>query len=161
MKTFLAIDGSLKEARLFLKENWEEGAKCPCCSQLVKLYYRNLNSGMALGLITLYKIAPEGNFIHVPTEFTKRKINNSNTELSKLSYWGLIEEMPQQENSESKTSGHWKITPNGISFVLGKIKLPKYVKVYNGKVLGFGEGETITITEALGNKFNYAELMRN
>lgn len=29
---------TLEEAKQFLRENWEEGADCPCCTQKVKLW---------------------------------------------------------------------------------------------------------------------------
>lgn len=158
MKQFLEIDGSLKEAKKFLADNFDEGANCPCCSQFVKRYSRSLNSGMALGLISLYKIAPNGEFVHVPTEFTKRKINNSNTELSKLVYWGFVEEKPTDDEDE-KSSGYWRITANGIKFALKKIRTQKYVQVFNKKVFSFS-GELITVVDALGGKFDYKELMK-
>jgi len=149
---------TLEEAKQYLRDNYEKGTECLCCKQRVQLYKRKLNAGMCYGLIALYRISNGNDFIHIPTEFTKRKINNSNTELSKLAYWGLIEEK-KNEDSSKRTSGYWRITQRGIDFVNKKILLPRHALIYNGKCRGFTK-EGVSIIMALGDKFNYDELMQ-
>lgn len=157
-KKFVPTKETLEEAKQFLRDNWIEGAICPCCKQMVKLYKRKLNAGMAMGLITIYRIAPNKDYIHVPTEFTKRKINAADTEYPKLAHWGLIEEQPNDTNPEKKTSGFWRITDRGIDFVLRKISLQQYLHIYNGSPHSFAGGQ-INITKALADKFDYNQLM--
>lgn len=161
MKEFEIKNASLHQARIFLSENWEEGVICPCCKQSVKLYKRTISSSMALGLFYLYKIAGKpNNYIHVPREFTKHKINYSNIELSKLLYWGLVTEKPAEEDQNN--NGYWAITSKGELFVLNKLRVPKYVFIYNSKqYLRKNITDTINIIDALGNKYDYGKLMEN
>ena len=155
--TATATITTIQEAKQYLKSNYEKGVSCPCCGQFVKLYKRKINSGMSLGLLYLYKINGGGDFIHVPTAFTQRKINHANLELAKLLYWELVEERLSTED-DKKNSGYWKLTNKGIDYVLNRIKVPKHVFIYNNKVKGFSNNST-GITESLGDKFNYHELM--
>ena len=72
---------------------------------------------------------------------------------------GLIEEMPKDpENKATRTSGYWKPTKAGIFFVHRAASMPKYCYVFDSKPLRF-DGPLITVIDALGNRFNYAELM--
>ena len=152
----------LLQVKTFLKRNYKKGCTCPACGQNVKLYRRKLNSSMAYGLIILYRLHKEKGFdkgIKMNTEVAKLKIPSSNIEYSKLAYWGLIEE---EENTDKtkKNSGMWKITTHGKKFVNKEVSIPKYVFIYNGIVKGFSEDKT-TISNSLGDKFNYTELMNN
>ena len=45
---------SLGDAREWLRERVEHGARCPCCTQFAKVYERKLNSRMARQLITFW-----------------------------------------------------------------------------------------------------------
>jgi len=145
---------TLDEAKTFLKENYEEGTICPCCNQSVKLYKRKLTSSMARSLITLFLLnkSKEG-YYH-----TSSLHNSGGGDFTKLKYWDLIEEM-KNEDKAKKSSGSWKITEKGKSFVTGNIPLQEKVKLYNNKFWGF-YGEEISIVTALNNKFDYVELMR-
>lgn len=78
---------------------------------------------------------------------------------AKLRYWELIEEMPKDSmTTEKRTSGMWRITDKGISFVEGNISVPKYVKLYNQTFYGY-EGDDVSIHDVIKEKFNYRELM--
>ena len=75
----------ISAARQYLWNNWDEGVKCPCCTQHVQRYRRLLNAGMARALIIMYQIQKnreKGAWIRVADELTKRKINAANTEYS-------------------------------------------------------------------------------
>jgi hypothetical protein len=54
----------------------------------------------------------------------------------------------------------WKPTLKGLHFANDICSVPKYVYVYDNTVRGF-EGPNIVIQEALGDKYNYAEIMGN
>lgn len=78
---------------------------------------------------------------------------------AKLHWWGLIE--PKRDavrDDGSKKTGYYRITELGQQFVRGEAEVPKYIYLYNQCCLGFC-GPPTTISEALGDKFNYAELM--
>lgn len=111
---------------------------------------------MARCLIKLFNMG-EG-FHHVST-IIKGISPTGSGDFAKLRYWGFIEEMPNDNNSK-RTSGYWRITEAGKEIVQNpNINFRKYALVYNGEVLKF-EGVS-NIFEALGEKFNYHELMNS
>jgi len=81
-------------------------------------------------------------------------------EIGRLSYWGLVE---RQENSDTakRSSGVWRATNAGISFVLHETKMPSHAfcSVPGHVILGF-ENDLVTIHDALKERFNYNELMQ-
>jgi hypothetical protein len=151
---------TLDEAREWVSENLEDGAECPCCGQLAKLYKRKLNSSMARSLIWLVRhagpVARE--WVDVAQEAPKWLLKSR--ELPKLAHWGLIEEMPKDpDDTTRRTSGTWRPTEEGVDFVYVRIKATARVHLYNNTLEGFDEDEYITIKQALGKKFDYEELM--
>ena len=148
---------SIKEAKSYLRENFEEGATCPCCGQFVKLYKRKLNSGMASTLIRIYRDNQQA-WTHVKNFLRENKYQNSH-DWTRLKDWGLLEE---QENTETtkKTSGTWRITDRGVKFIMGQIAVPSHIFIYNNSLQGYSNTE-INIYKALGKHFNYTQLMNN
>ncbi len=145
---------TLTEARQWLRARQDVGAKCPCCKQLVKVYHRKLNTGMARSLIAMYRAPkddPDG-WVHVPTALDARS-----REEGKLRYWGLVEESAE-ERYDGGRAGWWQLTPTGLEFVLGRCSVRERAVVYDGRCLRL-EGDPITIFGALGKRFNYNELM--
>lgn len=148
-----------------------KGVSCPCCGQFVKVYKRRLNTALAHALLLISKRQPRSEeevWFHVPTFLSSQTSTSTirGGDWAKLVYWGLIESMPADRKDGSNRSGYYRITTKGIQFAADKITLPKYAYVYNQTLLGFSDGDTYpkestTIKEALGAKFNYAELMGN
>lgn len=134
-----------------------KGFKCPHCNQFVKLYVRKLNSSMALVLLLLWK-SGKTDFIHV--EDYLKSINRANlrADFHKLVFWSLLERKKELREDNSPRNGFYKLTGRGIAFAENKLTVPAAVKIYNNHAEGF-EGMEINIVEALGEKFNYAELM--
>jgi len=153
---------TLRDAREEVFSMRTQGIKCPCCDQFAKVYRRNLNSSMASGLIRFYMATQDINkFHHVPTVFTRMKMNFMNTEFSKLRYWGLVEEQTSDDVQEKKTSGYWRVTEKGRDFALAMITVPKYIYLYDSQICeNFSDPTQIDINQALGSRFNYQELMR-
>lgn len=145
---------TIEEGKSFLRLHAGKGVDCPCCGQYVRIYRRKFNTVMARTLIRLYSL---GEGYHHVSDIVKGISNTGTNDFSKLQYWGLITEMPKQ-NDKARTSGHWTITPPGMDFVTGKLSLPGYAVVYNKKCIRI-EGDKIDISGALGRKFNYQELM--
>lgn len=153
---------TLAEAKQELRNNFQKGMNCPCCGQFVKLYKRKLNKTMVYALTIIYKLHKEHGFdkyFKMNEEIAKMNIPSSNIEYAKLNYWGLLEEKENTDYSK-KTSGYWRLTSTGIDFLENKIDVPTHVFIYNNKVQGFSKEKTF-IQEALGNHFNYKELMSN
>lgn len=135
----------------------KHGTTCPCCERFAKVYKRKLNSTMVRCLIKLSKLK-EG--YHHVSKIVEGISNTGTNDFSKLKYWGFIEDMVNLDQSK-KTSGFWKITDEGKFFVNSpEVAVAyKYALVYNGECLKL-EGST-TIIEALGDNFNYKELMQS
>ncbi len=145
---------TLEEAKQFLRDNFENGATCPCCTQYVKLYKRKLTSGMAVALIRLYRLSKRqtNKYIHIT------KLGHLNGgEFAQLERWGLIR---QDDNTDEKkkNSGMWSITLDGCLFVEGFKEVPSHAMTYDGKTIKF-TNKKINIRAALGSKFDYKELM--
>jgi hypothetical protein len=147
---FLGTEPTARDVREAVLQGRHDGITCPTCDQYAKVYRRNINSGMARSLILLYRQGP--GFVHVPTAIGARS-----REEGKLAYWGLAEE-EHVVREDGGRAGWWRITSLGVQFVLGRVSVQKYALVYNGRVLEH-DGPPWTIRDALGKRFNYAELM--
>jgi len=151
----------LGEARQWLRDRVEEGAPCPCCKQFAKLYKRKIYSAMARMLITLYRLQCRSTerWHHVSDIGLKAGCLYIGGDFAKLIYWGLIEQRPKEEDDgDKRTSGYWRITADGIDFVLCKTTAMEYVRIYNGEQFDM-YGREVDIEHCLGKKFKYSELM--
>ena len=156
----LTDSDTLKEAKAFLRENWEAGATCPCCTQNVKKYPRPIHGSMAYLLIRLYKLDRNNpDYYHVTQIYDKGKSNGSD-DFSKFQVWGMIEQRTKEDGQKGRTSGYWKITEKGRQWVRGEITVPSHAYMFNKKCYGFSE-DGVTIREALGIKFDYEELINS
>ncbi len=130
------------------------GHVCPHCTQLAKIYRRNITRPMAEGLVKLSQL-PSG-FHHY-----KQFKEGTDGDFAKLLYWGLIEPAPNDRvvpsSATKRNNGFWAITQLGIDFVLGIAKVPMYARVYNAKLLGL-VGEQVGIADCMED-FNFTELM--
>lgn len=145
---------SLDEARDWLRARLSEGAKCPCCTRLVKVYKRSVTSTMAYKLILIYRTHGTGWF-HMPTALSELGIGSRDE--SFLRMFGLIEEAVEKRDDGGRP-GWWRITDDGVGFVLRRTRIPKYAQVFKGEALTF-TGGFVGIEESLRNRFDYRELM--
>lgn len=142
-----------EEAKQWLREHFQEGATCPCCTQFVKCYPLKIPGTAVRDLIALYRKTHSGRgYAHV-NEFA----NLASRSFAKLAYWDLIK-AEENLDTQKRTSGMWTLTEKGRQFVRDDIKIPKRAYIYNGKRLKYSEDE-VSISEAIGHKFNYQELM--
>jgi hypothetical protein len=151
---------TLKEAREYVNIGRKQGVFCPCCRQYAKIYNRKLNKDMALALVYMFleyfKTANE--WVHVEELFIKRNQKCSH-DWALLRFWGLIEENQEPPDPDKRTNGLWRITIRGKAFVNDtRVIVRKRIVLYNNKLMDF-DGDEINIIEALGNDFNYQELM--
>lgn len=158
---------SLDEATEWLRQRVKDGAECPCCTQFAKVYKRKLNSAMAYVLIIMvreYRLNG-GAWMHVPSMLNRKGLKPSvaasiRGDWAKLAWWGLIEEEPKPEDdTQRRTSGSWRPTGAGITFANGRTNVPRHANFYAARLLSMGKEQT-SIEEALGDKFDYQELMR-
>lgn len=143
---------SVEEAQDWLRANLDDGARCPVCTQFAKVYRRKITSPMARGLIKQFRLVG-GEYAHSAT-----LVSSETHEFSQLSWWGLIEEMPERREDGGR-AGWWRITQRGQAFVQNAINVEKYAHIYDGRVLGLDGSEVVSIKDALGTKFDYYELM--
>lgn len=149
---------TLSEAKAWLRANVERGARCPCCNQMAKVYKRPLSSVVAQGVIALYREAGTG-FAHLPTVVKNRmpKVATQGGYASLGVHWGLILE-EHSERPDGGRAGWWRVTPKGVEFAEGRLFVPKYAHIYDGKVLGLS-GPRVDVRTALGTRFDYRTLM--
>jgi hypothetical protein len=157
---------TIQEAKAYLRANYSKGVECPCCKQFVKLYKRKLNSGMARTLILIYKESNRQNasgykerpWIHVKNLLMDLKAQNSH-DWTLLKHWGLLED--EITDPDRSANGYWRITMDGVNFVENRLSVPRVASFYNGKLIGMILNSFTDIVAALGDKFNYEELIKS
>lgn len=133
-----------------------DGAICPCCNQLARIYRWSLYSTAARALILYYRLGRAGTeYVHANE--LKRHGHQGHGDASRLRHWGLaVQESERRE--DGGRSGWWCCTERGRRFVLGVERIPKYAHVYDGRCLGL-HGEPVAIRDCLGERFDYDQLM--
>lgn len=151
---------TIPQAKIHLRDHWQEGLACPCCGQYVKLYRRSIHSRMARALL-LMRATLKGDideqYIDVHKMFADLG-EKPNNDYVKLAYWGLIEPKEGNRDDKSPRNGLWRITSKGLHFAQDELTVAKYVYVYNKRVYMMSEGQT-DIISTLKNKFNYQDLI--
>jgi hypothetical protein len=152
-----AVD-TLEIAKQKVEKGIAKGVICPCCGQFAKLYSRALNSGMARALIWLVKYQEWSGekWADVPKKAPRYVL--ANREMGRLKFWGLAEDRVNID-SKKRTSGLWRATFNGIAFVHDEISVFSHVLLYNNQFRGLS-GTLVGIQDVLGEKFDYAEIMK-
>ena len=145
---------TLAEAKEWLRERIDAGERCPCCTQFTKVYKRSVTSTMARKLILIYRHYGTGWF-HMPTALAD--IGIASRDESFLKMFGLIEEAVDRRDDGGRP-GWWRVTDEGVGFVLRRTRIPKHAMVFDGRVLTF-TGGFVGIEESLKRKFDYHELM--
>jgi hypothetical protein len=150
---------SLTEAKAWLRDRLDDGAECPCCTQYAKVYRRHLNSAMAYALLLISKHFRKNEaWLHVPTFLNGQGVVARGGDFAKLVHWGLLEAQQGERDDGSSRVGYYVITPKGIAFVENRVRVPKFIRIYDGKPMKPSE-ERVNIIECLGKHFDYEELM--
>ncbi len=143
---------TVRDAQQLLARESKHGATCPVCLRPAKIYRRKLNSGMARSVILMYAKAGHG-WLHVSSY-----PDISSREEGKLAHWGLVEES-SRKRADGGRGGWWRVTEHGAAFARGEVKVRSHIlTTYNKGFLGYS-GDLISIEQALGEKFDYEELM--
>ena len=154
---------TLADAAAWVMEQHKKGAVCPCCGQLAKRYKRKLNSSMAYALLLISRyFRTHSEWLHVP-EYLEQVCTAGPTkrggDWAKLVHWGLIVAKDDETRADgSRRIGFYKMTPKGMDFVQGRIRVPRYAYLYAQKCIAMSPEDT-SISEALGDRFDYGELM--
>ena len=129
---------------------------CPVCDQKCKIYKRRFNSGMA-GTLCWMVSTFDGDWLDIPKCGPRFVL--AAREYNKTRHWGLAEQKTNGDNPAKKNSGLWRPTAKGVDFIERRITIPSHVFLHNNHVLDFSNEQT-DIIEALGENFDYDELMQ-
>lgn len=136
---------TLQEAREYVSDGLSKGMVCPACDRYSKEYRRTLNRSMAKALKTCWEASGTNSF-HGPSLVAEGRW------LAGLRYWGLIE--------KAKGRGKWRVTPKGVAFLDGEVRVPRWAVVASGqRFLRFDGPEDWSIDDALATGFDYDEVM--
>lgn len=154
----IPVDGTLRYSQQRLMEGLEEGVNCACCGQFAKIYKRSLSKSAARCLLVLYVEAGEG-WAHLPTVLSEKapELATTGGYAALAGHWGLMEESDRVRDDGGR-AGWWRVTASGVRFLSGEISIPKYVRLYNGRVLDH-TGDAITMAMALGEPFDLRNVM--
>lgn len=144
------------------------GVVCPCCHQVVRMVEKELSSTMAYVLILMYRhFQSSSDWLDMSQYLANMVAIGSEVkggEWPKLKLWTLILERPPEKKSilnpkpPVKTQGMYKLTDRGKGFVLGKLRVPKSLWIYNGHVIEANK-KSVSIQECLGKDYKYEDLM--
>lgn len=142
----------------------DRGTTCPSCHQHVQMYWRTINTQMAQSMIALARwyLEHPGEYAYMPDLIGRKQADEA-----KLRYWGLAEQDTRTRADGSTRNGYWRITGKGLTWVFGFAALPRYQRVYDSEPIGEPTSVSrtgkvmpdVTITDALGNGFNYRKLL--
>lgn len=140
------------------REHWKEtisheGGHCPVCDRWGRIYKRNINSTMAKSLLWL---ASNEGWVDIPNKAPRWLVRSN--QLPTLKWWGLVERKPVDKKANTKHSGIWRMTENGIDFALKGKSIPKSVFTYNDMV-EFTSAEEVKIQDCFKDYFDYKEVM--
>lgn len=143
----------LIEARDWLRDRIDEGVPCPCCEQMAKVYRRKMSGGAVRALVLMSR-RHGSDWFHGPSQGYVAALGG---DWARLAMWRLIEEEPARHDGGGR-AGWWSVTGLGHGFIHQGWTVPKYVRIYNGRALGFST-KRVSIEEALGQKFRLDDLM--
>jgi hypothetical protein len=146
---------TLEEAKQWLRDRVDKGARCPCCGQHAWVQKRRVNAGMARKLILAnHRYGLE--WFYMP-EFLA-SISTHGRDEAIMRHWGLIQEAKERRDDGGR-AGWWQVTERGQQFVHREITIPRWARVYDNRLLGY-LGEQVDILDALKAKFDYSLLMQ-
>ena len=135
----------------------KEGVLCPVCARSSRVVPKRICKVQAKSLIWLYQNTKPYEFIHF--NGTAPRVLVKNAEVGKMKHWGLIEQMPNEEDPTKLKSGWVRITHAGRAFVEGA-EIPKVLYIHLDKCLGEPEEkERATINDVLKEDFDIRKIM--
>jgi hypothetical protein len=148
---------TVEEARLWLRAQCIKGSRCPVCTRLDKRYHRPLNRGMALTAVWMWRHAPDGRWINMPTEAPKHLLAKCR-DFTLMVHWGLIEPRVNDDASRSG-SGDWRVLPHLGQWLRGEILVPSHVWLYQDDLPVLDDSRMVAVGDALPD-FDLEKLMR-
>lgn len=140
--------------RAYFADNVDHGLRCPLCAQFAKRYRRKLNKRMIKALRLLVQSGAALDFVHAPTVLSTAA--GPARDPGMLALFNLVEEL-QVVRDDGGRAGYWRVTEAGLAFLRGKLTLPKYALVYDGRRLGY-TGDPVSIN-TVAPEFRLDDLM--
>ena len=144
---------TLAEAQQVVLNNVHDGVNCPCCGQMSRIYKRKFNANMAVFLISLVQISRSLGLDWV--HYSKCLFRGR--DYPYVATWGLAY-CAKNDDTTKRASGFWRPTELGLQFVAGNVSIAKHVAMFDNSLCGYSR-EAVSIRKALGQKFDYQELM--
>lgn len=123
----------------------ENGQHCPVCTQWGEIYSHSVTPGLAKSLINLYRL-------NRPSHIGEWKTVSGGI-IVVLTYFGLIRRPAGDPSRTFNRSGVWEATQLARDWIEQRVVLPKHVRVYDNRVLGWST-EYVTFAEALKAKWH-------
>lgn len=147
---------TLEQARIeFQRAIQNDGTHCPCCRRWGKINAYQITSTHVRGMIWMLKNFNRNAWIDLGK--APRWVLRAKT-MSTLQHWGLIEHKAKKQDEDKRASGLWRLTPLGRDFVYNRGSVPKYVYVFNNRIVDLSS-QQVDVISALKKKFSYEELM--
>lgn len=158
----LPLSTTIAEARKIVEQNRSDaGCPCPVCDQLVAVYRRTITATMltALGVFYQHGIKNGEQFLHFP-RFTRTShvVAGQGGDWAKLTFWELIARKEETREDGSNRNGWARITQDGVDFIERRLRVPRYIFVYNNQLVGIDTTELVGVDDLIGKKFRYDEL---
>lgn len=145
-------DSTVADAKAWLKARLKDGAPCPVCTQRAQTYRRRINAGAFRGLAHAYRTYGTQTDFHAPDSLARL-----GGEWARLALWGFIVDTGRARDDGGR-GGWWRVTGRGERFLLGQQTAPKYVFLFDGRVMGWSE-EQVSASECVGHGFDLRELL--
>lgn len=143
----------------------KDGISCPCCEQFAKVYRRSITLTEVKVLARLFNAARKADSSAPTSVWVKigagGTVHTRGGDYAKARYWGLLEEREGKRADGSKRAGYWRITELGIEFLLGAARLPRYVWIYNNRLVPRPAGagnKTISVYD-VAKAFDFRSIM--
>ena len=150
----------------FINELLADRSGCPLCCNNICTDERGIDAGMAMGLWTQYYYCLDNGLdplqpVHAASAAIWKGFTDSG---SQFEWWRFIYRDPDGRK------GWWGMYPDGVTWVRNLSSVPKYARLVWNRELGKRSAELITddtemgrqrvtIREAMGEKFDFDDLM--
>lgn len=132
---------------------------CLCCRSHIETYKRTISRALIYWMTALRKMSKNGQkYLHFKDvdQYLYERLKMNASDYIILKRWELIEVRTKLDKKNKEVStGEYTITQKGMDFLDGKIRVPKYVYLTNGRLIKTSP-ETISFIDA--KNFDYEDL---
>ena len=131
----------------------EEPKTCPTCGAKMVEYKHGLSKGLCRALAKAWSAFSDTQ----PHEISEMGLDyNHRCNFQKLRYWGLVEKV----GDPTGKGGRWRVTSDGVKFLMGALRVQKAVWTYRGDAVRF-EGPMVSHSDVTGGWELRTDFARN